>query len=110
MEIICCVPPKAGRTSPKLRPADLPSSLNHHYSIALVYSTSPPVLVCGTDPYKTPFIPFPGNLTHRAPPIKSGSHSWLGPTNWWCLPFRPSYRRLRLSDFVSIKVVTLYKE
>ena len=35
-----------------LRPAFLPSSLEIVYSIALVYSTSPPVSVCGTVKFK----------------------------------------------------------
>ena len=42
-------PPKAGEGHlSKLRPAVLPNSLNYLLSLPLVYSTRPPVSVCGT--------------------------------------------------------------
>lgn len=47
---INCGPDKSGQSiSKNLRSAFLPSSLNHPYPNALVYSTCSPVSVCGTD-------------------------------------------------------------
>ena len=43
------VPKKQVRHLPKLRLANLPSSLRKVLSLTLVYSTSSPVSVCGTD-------------------------------------------------------------
>lgn len=44
--------------SQNLRSAFLPSSLNYHDPYALVYSTYPPVSVCGTDFDTTPLRTF----------------------------------------------------
>lgn len=49
-----------------LRPAFLPSSLNYLLPYALVYSTNPPVSVCGTVRCSTPQSTFPGRLSHPA--------------------------------------------
>ncbi len=52
-----CAKHKAGHL-PKLRPACLPSSLNLFLSLALVFSTYPPVSVCGTACFKSRYEPF----------------------------------------------------
>ena len=58
----CCDPAKGGTEHiENLRSAFLPSSLNHPYPYALVYSTSSPVSVYGTDTIHTPSSTFPGN-------------------------------------------------
>ncbi len=54
--------------SQRLRPAFLPSSLTHSFSNALVFSTSPPVSVCGTGTDATPYLSFPGSLKRSSPP------------------------------------------
>ncbi len=78
---------------PKLRPANLPSSLRKVLSLALVYSTCPPVSVCGTDIYRTHCEVFLGsrnqsNLLCRN--TKFPSHLDLSPEGFafWriCLP------------------------
>ena len=56
VSVICCGPDKSGQgISHRLRPAVLPSSLNRFLPFALVYSTSPPVSVCGTETLR--FVP-----------------------------------------------------
>ncbi len=61
----CCVPTYVGKSIlHSLRSTFLPSSLNHHYPYALVFSTNLPVSVCGTDDLYTPQFSFPGNLSH----------------------------------------------
>ena len=55
VSVICCGPDKSGQgISHRLRPAVLPSSLNRFLPFALVYSTSPPVSVCGTETLRFP--------------------------------------------------------
>ena len=56
VSVFCCGPDKSGQgISHRLRPAILPSSLEIVISIALVFSTSPPVSVCGTETLR--FVP-----------------------------------------------------
>ena len=62
-----------GRASPRgYAQLSLPSSLSHFLPFALVYSTSPPVSVCGTETIKvvltyveTPMRLFSETKTHR---------------------------------------------
>ena len=59
----CCKLDKSSQSIlHSLRSAFLPSSLNHHYPYALVYSTRLPASVYGTNKVQTPLLIFPGNL------------------------------------------------
>ena len=105
---------------PEVTDASLPSSLTQDDSFALVYSTTPPVLVCGTVSPSSQSDSFLGNRRRWTNPVKRGiwdRHSALPadfPTgiNASCipravnahapsLPFRhtaPRVRRSVLSD------------
>ena len=56
---------------PKLRPVSLPSSLNLYHPLALVFSTSLPVSVCGTDIYRPVCDAFLGGRNHQDSPCRS---------------------------------------
>lgn len=55
---------RRGGHIPKVRPADLPNSLNHFLSISLVYSTSTPVSVIGTNWSSSPCETFLETWSH----------------------------------------------
>jgi len=61
LAFFCCIPTslrcREGHLA-NLRPANLPSSLSLFLSIALVFSTNPPVSVCGTAYLKSRCEPF----------------------------------------------------
>lgn len=105
----CCVPTCVGKSiSPSLRSAFLPSSLNHHYPSALVFSTSPPASVCGTVRRKSLSKTFPGSL--RRPPFLSCDRivfiaCYILRYN---SQFNPSYRRGGLASFVIFEIVTIF--
>ena len=63
----------AGKPYPEVTADFLPSSLGTSHSFVLVYSTSSPVLVCGTDPALLTLEDFLGRLLYPICPGRSQS-------------------------------------
>ena len=89
-----------------LRSAFLPNSLNNHYPFALVFSTSPPVSVCGTNYFLTPWFIFPGSLSHPTLPSCDRIVFVTRPDLRRNLLLNPPYRRVEISNFVINQVIT----
>lgn len=90
-----------------LRSTFLPNSLNHPYPYALVFSTNPPVLVCGTMRYFAPTRIFPGSLRHPDCLACAKLTVTVRLDLRQDSLLRPSYRRPGLSNFVIHVVITL---
>ena len=80
---------RSGRPYTEGTAAFLPNSLRIFHSFALVYSTRPPVLVCGTGPVLLPLEVFLGRLLLRVSPSVDGrpSSAWVMPSGFaWKAP------------------------